>query len=481
MGIGIFYGSLMAMEPKDPGLADSLLGSQFMAPGTVPAHEQSPLLPSTLKRLKPDGTIIGLTKPLVIDDNATAAIIYGGHLIHLVQYNKPINALDLNAEQPAFLQEFTDEHQQFSQQKYLTAILSIGWYLFSEAINKGQAFIEGSFTIIDTDFKLYNFLLYYARKVNTALTGTPHDELAPGSSNPFAYSRNSSHWKKTQAAWRHYGIDMRLAEGQAALPILPANKKHLLFAIIATEPTPRLFIKFEDNGVYAGRTLADTLAQGREFFAHFGSWAITRIPKFESDVPKEIYDKIKPFVGSDDGPDARREHAPVEFARSCKEILAKSPAHKKYYKMLKEQGIGRLGELVENKPDDWSEELHAEFTRYHHELCSAFDHPEIRKGSEVILDPDELLSCLYYHCLSQNNIPKALQAGTLYEILRKHHAITERIYLATRRLEINHEQGLPRIPEKVKEMQAEVAALERTQEHLEEKAQEILDQLNTPC
>lgn len=465
-GLSFLCSYLVAMEPAQqaPSLADSLTGSQFGTPGAIPGHEGSPLLPSTLRRIDQNRTIRYLDTHVVIDDNATAAITYGGALINAIRQNPPIDAINLDAEQPTYIQEFNG-----SRDGNLAAILSVAWYLYSEAINKDQAFVEGSFIILDNDYKLYNFLMYYARRFNTTLTGTTHDPLAHRSDNPFAYSRDSSHWKTTQNTWRHYGIDMRFDKDQSSLPILPAGKRHLLFAIVAAEPTPRLFIKFEENGIYGG------LANGGELLGHAWNFVRSRIPKQEKNIGKWWYDTfLKPTFGSDEGPEARREHTSVDFTRRCSEILYSTPVYKKYYTELEKHGVSKLGELVENKPDDWTDEIHKAFKQYYHELCGRLDYPKIRKGCEVILGPDELFSSLYFHCLAQNNTEKASQSGMLYEILKRHRSITEELTHITRTIELKLEQSQRLTQSEIAAMQARGELLIQRQERLQQKAKEIL-------
>jgi hypothetical protein len=476
-GLSFLCSYLVAMEPSPQAtsLADSLTGSQIGTPGAIPGHEDSPLLWSTLKHLRQNRTIRSLETPVVIDDNATALITNGGALIHAIRQNQHIDAINMDAEQPEYIQEFSG-----SQQNYLSEILSVAWYLYSEAINKDQAFVDGSFIILDKDYKLYNFLMYYARKVNPALTGTTADPLAHSSNNPFAYSRASSHWTTTQNAWRPYGIDMRFAQDQASLPILPAGKSHLLFAIVAAEPTPRLFIKFEDIGIYGGQTILGALGNGGELFGHAWNYLKSRIPKQEKNIAQWIYDPLfRPIFGSDEGPEARREHTSVDFTRHCYEILSSPTVSAKvcseYYRELEKHGVSKLGELVENKPGDWTDAIHKAFTQYYHELCGRLDYPKIRKGCEVILGPDELFSSLYFHCLAQNNTEKAKQAGMLYEILKRHRSIAEQLNHITKTLELKRETIT----------QAEIAATQdrgerliQAQERLQQKAEEVFALVN---
>ena len=471
--ISLLCTSLVAMDHQEQHpLGTSLLGSEIARPGTYHDHVGSPLLQSTLRRLHPDGTIRDLQTPVVIDDNATAAIMQGGALMHLILQNPPIDALHLDGPQPAFAQNFN-----CPQPEHLAAIFSVMWYLYSEAINKQQAFVDGSFIIIDPDFKLYNFLMHYARRFNPTLTGTNADPLSHGSDNPFAYSRDSSHWKTTQQIWSHYGIDMRFAPDQTSQPLLPAGKKHLLFGIVADQPTPRLFIKFEDDGIYGGKTFADKLYNGWELVRHGLSFVKSRVPKQEKNMPQWWYDTLlKPVFGSDEGAEARREHTSVAFTRRCWAILTEHhcPNTTGYYKMLEAHGVSKLGELIENKPADWSPALHEAFRQYYHELCGMLDYPAIRKGCEVILSRDELFSSLYFHFLAQNNDEKAAQAGILYEIVKKHRELSGQLSHLNRTIELALRQEQRVNPALIASAHQQGQRILGAQELLEQQAQQIL-------
>ena len=405
---GLLCISLVAMEDKQKNLttSTSIFDSAILIPAVVPAQEGSPLLPSTLQQLSDNGTIQGLATPVIINNDATAAIVYGGYCIHRILQNPPLDALRMIAEPPAFVHEFNS-----SRQEYLAAIVSIMWYLYSEAINKQQAFIDGSFIILDPDLKLYNFLMYYARTYNKTLTGTNRDPLSHKSDNPFAYSRDSSHWKETQSLWSHYGIDIRFQEDQTSQPLLPTGKSHILFGIVALEPVPRLFIKFEDNGIYGGSNLSNTLANGWELVRHGLNYIQSRVPKQEKKMAPWLYDKLlKPIFGSDEGPEARREHTTVTFVRGCDAILQHSPknVYKKYHDLLDRYGVSKLGEFVETRPEGWDDHIYTEFTRYYKNFAPGLITRKFERAAKLFWVPMSFFHAYTFIALLKTSLRKQL-------------------------------------------------------------------------
>ncbi len=387
----------------------SLLTSSVGIPGTVPGHETSPLLPITLRQLGPDGHIQQLSQDIRITDQEAAMIAEGGAWMHTILHNPAINALQLEGQHPDYVQRLND------RKEHLRAIVHIMWYLYSEAINKHEAFIEGSFIILDPDFKLYNFLMLYARRCNPDITGQ-HDPLNHATTNPFACSRDSSHWKKSQDHWSHYGIDMRFEEDKPVDNLLPTGKPHLLFGIVGENPN-RLFIKFEDHGLYADGDICP-----KELLGHAWYYILSRVRKQQKVLPPTVYQQfIEPVIGSDEGDDIRKEHTSTVFAQRCSQILRtyNCPHSDLYYTSLEQHGMAKLTEYIEQKPECWSTALHAAFKDYYAELKDTYDYPEIRKGCEVILGRDELLSSTYFHCVASGNRELEALAGILYETRRK--------------------------------------------------------------
>lgn len=407
-------------ERQQPALFESIF-----ALGNAIGFENSPLLHSTVRRLEQRDRSIRELPKIIIGDQETQEIVDGGNLFHEIKENPILDTANLESKQPTYIQELKGNTPEEFRQNYLQSILSVMWFLYSEAINKGQAFTDGSFTIIDPEFKLYRFLLYYARSFNDSLKGTIEDPAAKGSSNPFAYSRLSSHWQSCQKTWRQYGIDMRFEPDKAAQQALPAGKTHLLFGIIGENPTPLLFIKFEDNGLYSSGSAA-----GGELAGHAWGYVVSRAKKLEGIVTPAVYQNlVGRFIGSDDDPGSCREHTRIEFITRCQNILYYSPLYGKYYDDLKSEGVRQLFAYIKQKPVDWDQPLCQKFAEYFMELSSSSDYLEYRKGSEVILGPAELHpSSLYFHRLHAGDTREAItRAYITYELLKKRREVHNQI------------------------------------------------------
>ena len=412
-------------DPRPHSELASLLTSSVEIPGTVAGQETSPLLPITLRQLEANGRIRQLSRDIHITEQEACIIADGGAWMHTLLHNPAINALRLEGPHPDYVQRVAD------RQEHLRAIVQIMWYLYSEAINKHEAFIEGSFIILDPDFKLYNFLMLYARRCNQDITGQ-RDPLNHRTTNPFACSRDSSHWKPSQAHWSHYGIDMRLEADQPVLNILPTGKPHLLFGIVGEKPN-RLFIKFEDHGLYADGGICP-----KELLGHAWYYVLSRIRKQQKVLPPAVYKQfIEPTLGSDEGDDIRKEHTSTVFAQRCWQILQKYNCRHSdfYYKLLEQHGMAKLTEYIDQKPEYWSPELHAAFKDYYAELKDTYDYPEIRKGCEVILGRDELLSSTYFHCIESGDQEMGALAGIFYETRRKQRILCMHLTALNHRIE----------------------------------------------
>lgn len=149
-----------------------------------------------------------------------------------------------------------------TQQEYLQSIIALNWHLYDLALQKGQGFVEGTFVLEDTEFKLYNFLMAYTRRMNPEVKGTHLDPLLHVSHNPFAYSRDASHYKHLKMQYRPYGIDIRFGADKKSEALLPAYKRHILFGKI-DEETNLFYLKIENFGIHT----SDVLDHAREFAA----------------------------------------------------------------------------------------------------------------------------------------------------------------------------------------------------------------------
>ena len=134
-------------------------------------------------------------------------------------------------------------------QKALTSLL---WGLFHMAVHKEQGFDQGTLVIEDPEQILFKFLL----------------------ASQHAYPRRSSHFLFSDCKIHQYGIDfygdwedhahswnvaptagmMSFFKTRTPLPVLPANKSHILFGQLPAGActqlsTPHVFIKPEDSGL----------------------------------------------------------------------------------------------------------------------------------------------------------------------------------------------------------------------------------------
>lgn len=204
------------------------------------------------------------------------------------------------------------------QEQYLRSIIALVWFLYSQAIENNQLFEEGTFVIEDLGWRVNNFLMNYIQTYgavyggafkdptklnspltiyNQPLTQTLNDPALHGSFNPYGYPRQSSHYKVSQRNNRHYGIDIRFGNS-GELPLLPANKRHILFGKI-DQNQQLLFLKPENYGLYFKDGL---VYHGKELFE---SWAR----------------KAGWTPTSDDDPSYAKERIPAAFLKDFLQAL----------------------------------------------------------------------------------------------------------------------------------------------------------------
>lgn len=298
-----------------------------------------------------------------------------------------------------------------TQEEYLNSIISIIWSLYGSALNKEQGFTEGTFVIQDTDFKLYNFLMGYVKKVNPQITGTITDPAATSSNNPFAYSRISSHYKDEQKGFRQYGIDIRYDKNSAALALLPIGKRHIVFGKIEDGQNRNLiYIKPENYGIF---TLYEKGMHGVEYFQ---AQAVKLVPKLEKLVSKNIIKNIQEYVGTDDDQMYRKERVPLEFLQkfsaAIKPFCKTAKVQDEYLTRAAKKGI--KFSVSRDMPDEnVMKQIHEQVGK---EFDALYDYIYLRSGREVILTQDELGYSLYYHLLLMGN-PAALKVKAIFDEL----------------------------------------------------------------
>ncbi len=147
----------------------------------------------------------------------------------------------------------TDDTYIKTRKNQMTGILAITWALADLATKQNDTFERGSFTIVDKDHRLYNFLLDYV-KLTTGFEDPQAVPYALTSCN-FTYRRDpslygSSHHKQ-HCPQSQFGIDVRFGPTEGVLKLCPYNTTHLLFALLDIEgqQEPLLFLKWEDLGM----------------------------------------------------------------------------------------------------------------------------------------------------------------------------------------------------------------------------------------
>ena len=274
---------------------------------------------------------------------------------------------------------------------YLTAIIDLIWFFYSQALTKNQAFDEGTFIIQDTQHTFYNFLMNYVKMVNPSIKGTLEDPaLKISTSNAQAYSRLSSHFKNEQEKFRHYGIDMRFAILQLAQTLLPAQKTHILFGRISAD---LMFIKLENVGIAA----QSVVIHGKEFVGAQIRKLVPGLKNYlQSYMPTYVDDLVMYYIGTDDDPNYRKERIPQEFLVKSLEILRSEHLTDQQIRALlytfSTQGIHGAYNEINNPASLLSGAQRAALSEYLAGLVAqGLDNQNIRYGREVILTRDDLM------------------------------------------------------------------------------------------
>jgi hypothetical protein len=274
--------------------------------------------------------------------------------------------------------------------EYLNRIIDLMWYLYGIAIEKNQAFDEGTFVIEDHESKMYNFLLNYVKLVNPSVKGTLQDPASNISTNQYAYSRLSSHFRIEQQQHRHYGIDMRyFGQGQmVATALLPAQKSHILFGELGNG---LIFIKFESAGIafqsVATHAADFVVAQLRKFPANLPTLT-NYLRGYTPQIATDLFDY---YIGTDDAPTYRKERVPLEILDRCLAIIDRghlTPEQKQTISLsFIQNGIHGIYNEISNPASQLAVAQKQELEKYLRELLNreGLDHQNIRYGREVII------------------------------------------------------------------------------------------------
>lgn len=280
------------------------------------------------------------------------------------------------------------EIPQHTQQEFLQSVMAIGWHLYDLALQKGQGFTEGTFVIEDQGFKLYNFLMKYSKQQNPDIHGNLQDPLLHMSNNPFAYSRDASHYVHLKNQFRSYGIDVRFGLDQEAQPLLPALKRHILFGKIAEDGDNLIYLKFENYGI-----------SKNDVVNHAKEYAAAQLAKNNAVAGSLRY--LASYFGykieTDSGQGRRKERIVPEFQIAFSDIINKEqsidPEKKKLYIALSNQegfktlyytpiaGLASIKALAEKFKQD----------------PKGYDYMHWRTGQEVILGQHDWVPRLAYN------------------------------------------------------------------------------------
>ena len=202
------------------------------------------------------------------------------------------------------------------QEAYLNAIIDLLWFYYNIAVDKNQAFSEGTFVLQDQDGRIYKFLLDYVRMVNPDAL-----RMVPAFGYPkniyLAYARRSTHFPAEQDNYRQYGIDIRFANFSPQF-LLPTHKSHLLFGRISKD---LVYIKMEDFGVCRD-----------QYVPHSSEYIISLLrkikpslkPYLDTYVPTYVNNLVEYYISSDDDPNYRKEHIPQDVLAHAFEILQRA-------------------------------------------------------------------------------------------------------------------------------------------------------------
>jgi hypothetical protein len=147
-----------------------------------------------------------------------------------------------------------DKNYQTKRKNYIVAIVGLTWALTDLASKHKEIFESGSFTIIDPDNRIGEFLLGYVKLT----TGCSNPKTLPFALTPgnYAYRRDpkmygSSH-HLDHCPDSQFGIDVRFESSESVLGLLPFDKTHILFSPkldIGKQLEPLIFVKLEDIGM----------------------------------------------------------------------------------------------------------------------------------------------------------------------------------------------------------------------------------------
>jgi|YelNatPaOPRAMG01_1025707.scaffolds.fasta_scaffold19906_2 hypothetical protein len=247
-------------------------------------------------------------------------------------------------------------------------------FLMAKAMEKGDGFSEGAFSIEDPDQRLKNFL----------------------TSCPGVYHRRSSHIKDFQNSPQggHFGIDLHL----------PYGNRTLLFGEMAGLGLPenRIFLKMEKHGCrlfnFAGnreeRNIADRPLRLRHDIPQFLNHAMGYLRTLMRNISGG-----RLFANTSE---SRKERIPTDVANKFKSIVSRLQQEGKTElvnrltsnnPLSSSQGLRTIFSnittiLIDPSVDDGTKSLLRELQS---QLMFKYDHLDVRIGNEIVLDRDEIV------------------------------------------------------------------------------------------
>lgn len=264
-----------------------------------------------------------------------------------------------------------------TQQEYLQSLIALNWHLYDLAIQKGQGFVEGTFVV--EGFELYDFHMAYAKRFNPDIKGTPQDPLLHVSYNPFAYSRDASHFTHLKPQYRPYGIDIRFGADKPSETLLPANKRHILYGKL-DEEEKLFYLKIENFGIHT----SDVVGHSKEY----GSAQLGK-NNFAASSIRAIASRFGYIIPVDSGEGNQKERTVPQFLTDFDETIAAaenlSNEHKKSY-----MGMARIEgfKMLYHTPLLSLPGIQALTKKYTND-AKKYDHMRWRTGQEVILSKNE--------------------------------------------------------------------------------------------
>jgi len=317
------------------------------------------------------------------EDQIKQLIGYGNNALKLLYLGK----LSLPSGEGGWAPRYKVEDYSKIQNAYMNNIVAMSWALFNKAVSKNNGFTGGAIVIEDKDKKLFNFLLNYVKGLN-ANVAAGINKIEYVSNNPYAYQRTSTHFKEIQdkAGYEQYGIEIRYMGSKGEVgplaKLLPTNKVHLVFGNVTFNDHPLTFIKWEDHGLYG------TVEAIKHLHGVFKSKEneIGRREKVSANLNNifsnliDILENIRPQLAvlakSQRVIDGRNKLYPI---RTMNLILDKI---KDILPAPELPGYDISKNVIINKIKQDANKLN--------EALKNYDHMDLRRGDEVILDQNEI-------------------------------------------------------------------------------------------